>query len=46
MQLSLEKGEVDHNCEPACVLHDLEAAAQGGGGATGEREDGAEALLR
>ncbi|PSC76388.1 zinc finger lsd1 subclass family isoform C [Micractinium conductrix] len=35
MQLSLEKGEVDHNCEPACVLHDLEAAAQGGGGATG-----------
>ncbi|PRW58590.1 short chain dehydrogenase reductase family isoform B [Chlorella sorokiniana] len=33
MQLSLQKGTVDHQCEPACALHDLEAQ---GGGATGK----------
>jgi hypothetical protein len=32
LQLSMKKGEVDHNCEPACVLHELEDQ----GGATGE----------
>jgi len=36
MQLSLKKGSVDHECEPACALHDLEAQ----GGITGGCEQG------
>ena len=37
MQLSLKKGSVDHNCEPACALHELEAQqGQLEGGATGK----------
>ncbi|KAI7840711.1 hypothetical protein COHA_005527 [Chlorella ohadii] len=38
LQLSLQKGEVDHECEPACALHDLEA--QSGGGVTGQAKGG------
>ena len=34
MKLSLKKGAVEHDCQPACDLHDLERA----GSATGERE--------
>lgn len=43
MQLSLQKGAVDHECEPACALHDLEAQ---GGGATGKLEWGPGWLAR
>ncbi|KAL4431286.1 hypothetical protein ABPG75_006542 [Micractinium tetrahymenae] len=30
MQLSMSKGAVDHECEPACVLHELEAQPEEG----------------
>lgn len=33
MRLRMKKGVVDHECEPACALHQLE---EQGGGATGE----------
>jgi hypothetical protein len=39
MQLSLKKGSVDHNCEPACALHELEAQ-QAHGGTTGKQSMG------
>lgn len=32
LNLTLKKGEVDHNCQPACELHDLEASKNTTGG--------------